>query len=182
MWQLRSQVRAINLRLRGAGLGTAVSAAFNVLAAASSGTPVSVSPVSVMPSNASVTLSQSQAFAAVDSTGSPVPVNWSINPAGAGSISAAGLYTAPAVLPSSAIVTVTATSTSGPTRTGSSAVTLVSPASRVTGSTYYLAPASSGGSDQNSGLTARSPWLTPNHPLSCGDTILAAPGSYVRCS
>ena len=40
--------------------------------------------------------------------------------------------------------------------------------------TYYLAPAPSGGSDTNSGLSANAPWLTPNHPVNCGDVILAA--------
>jgi hypothetical protein len=43
------------------------------------------------------------------------------------------------------------------------------------GATYYLSPA---GSDSNNGLSAESPWLSPNHALNCGDTILAAPGSY----
>jgi hypothetical protein len=40
--------------------------------------------------------------------------------------------------------------------------------------TYYLAPASGGGNDSNSGTSAGSPWLTPNHPVNCGDVILAA--------
>ena len=37
--------------------------------------------------------------------------------------------------------------------------------------TYYL---SATGNDGNSGLTSSAPWLTPNHPVNCGDTILAA--------
>jgi hypothetical protein len=40
---------------------------------------------------------------------------------------------------------------------------------------YYLNPT---GSDSNSGTSADSPWLTPNHTINCGDTILAASGSY----
>ena len=40
--------------------------------------------------------------------------------------------------------------------------------------TYYLAPASAGGNDSNNGLSASTPWLTPNHPVNCGDVILAA--------
>jgi hypothetical protein len=43
--------------------------------------------------------------------------------------------------------------------------------------TYYLAPAGAGGSDSNSGLSANTPWLTPNHHVNCGDVILAAPSS-----
>jgi len=40
--------------------------------------------------------------------------------------------------------------------------------------TYYLAPASLGGNDSNSGTTAGAPWLTPNHSVNCGDVIVAA--------
>jgi hypothetical protein len=42
------------------------------------------------------------------------------------------------------------------------------------GNTYYL---SATGDDANSGLSANLPWLSPNHALNCGDTILAAPGT-----
>ncbi len=37
--------------------------------------------------------------------------------------------------------------------------------------TYYLSPA---GSDANSGLSASQAWLSPDHPVNCGDTIIAA--------
>jgi hypothetical protein len=46
-----------------------------------------------------------------------------------------------------------------------------------TGETYYLAPAGAGGSDSNSGLSPTEPWLSPNHSLNCGDTILASPST-----
>jgi len=39
--------------------------------------------------------------------------------------------------------------------------------------TYYLAPASLGGSDGNNGQSIGKPWLTPKHSLNCGDVILA---------
>ena len=41
--------------------------------------------------------------------------------------------------------------------------------------TYYL---STGGNDGNSGQSSSSSWLTPNHPLNCGDVIVAAAGQY----
>jgi Chitobiase/beta-hexosaminidase C-terminal domain len=41
--------------------------------------------------------------------------------------------------------------------------------------TYYLSP---NGNDSNSGLSASSPWLSPNHPVNCGDVIVAASGTY----
>jgi hypothetical protein len=37
--------------------------------------------------------------------------------------------------------------------------------------TYYLSPT---GSDFNSGQSPSVPWLSPNHPLNCGDVIVAA--------
>jgi hypothetical protein len=40
--------------------------------------------------------------------------------------------------------------------------------------TYYLAPASSGGNDSNNGTSPSTPWLSPNHPVNCGDVIMAA--------
>src|ERR1700676_3380622 len=51
---------------------------------------------------------------------------------------------------------------------------LASPAWAIT---YYLAPASGGGNDSNSGTTASTPWLSPNHAVNCGDVILAAPST-----
>jgi hypothetical protein len=41
--------------------------------------------------------------------------------------------------------------------------------------TYYL---SSNGNDANSGLSSSEPWLSPDHPLNCGDKIVAASGAY----
>jgi hypothetical protein len=43
--------------------------------------------------------------------------------------------------------------------------------------TYYLAPAGAGGSDSNNGTSPSTPWLTPNHPVNCGDVILAVPST-----
>jgi len=40
---------------------------------------------------------------------------------------------------------------------------------------YYMSPT---GSDSNSGTSPSSPWATPNHPVDCGDVIIAAPGAY----
>ena len=40
--------------------------------------------------------------------------------------------------------------------------------------TYYLSPS---GSDSSNGLSANASWLTPNHPVNCGDTIQAAPSA-----
>jgi hypothetical protein len=60
--------------------------------------------------------------------------------------------------------------------TGSSTVINLTGAGapEMTGTTYYLAPQANGGRDSNSGLSASQPWLSPNHPLNCGDVIIAA--------
>src|ERR1700752_4447116 len=57
-------------------------------------------------------------------------------------------------------------------------ILLILLASPAWATTYHLAPASSGGSDSNSGTSTSSPWLTPNHNVNCGDILLAAPGNY----
>ena len=41
--------------------------------------------------------------------------------------------------------------------------------------TYYL---SRTGSDSNNGLSPTTAWATPNHPVVCGDVIIAAAGAY----
>lgn len=40
---------------------------------------------------------------------------------------------------------------------------------------YFMSPT---GNDSNNGLSSGSPWLSPNHSVNCGDTILAATGAY----
>jgi hypothetical protein len=51
--------------------------------------------------------------------------------------------------------------------------------SSIHAATYYLSPS---GSDSNNGLSSSTPWLSPNHALNCGDTILAAPGNTYNAS
>jgi len=46
------------------------------------------------------------------------------------------------------------------------------------GTTYFIAPASGGGSDANSGLDSGHPWLTRLHNTNCGDVISAVAGTY----
>jgi hypothetical protein len=74
-----------------------------------------------------------------------------------------------AVAPTGA-TSITATSQADTAQPASALVTLKAP----TGTTYYLA---ANGSDKNSGLSSIAPWLSPKHPLKCGDTIVAAAGA-----
>jgi len=78
-------------------------------------------------------------------------------------------------------VTVTATNSSGSTKATSNSVGPVTGTGTQTTFTpthlYYLSPT---GSDNNTGTSASEPWATPDHPVDCGDVIIAAAGSYTN--
>jgi hypothetical protein len=135
--------------------------------------------VALSPGSGSVQTNSSQHFAASVSGTSNTAVTWSVNGSGCsgsacGTITSAGLYTAPSAVPSPASVQVKATSQKDTTKSATATVTITA----AQGTTYYIAPASAGGNDRNDGLSANAPWLTPNHSANCGDLLLAAPGSY----
>jgi hypothetical protein len=80
--------------------------------------------VSVSPSSATLSASQSQQFSATVSNAANTAVVWSVSPAGLGSITANGLYTAPVSIASSQTVTVTATSVVDSSKSGAATVSL----------------------------------------------------------
>ena len=123
-----------------------------------------VPPIGVVltPSTVSLSPAQFQAFTATVSNTANTAVTWSLSSA-VGSISTTGVYSAPAAIGTAQTIIVTASSVADPTKTASSSVLLVP------GATYYL---SATGSDSNNGKLSTTPWLTPNHPLNCGDVIL----------
>jgi hypothetical protein len=79
--------------------------------------------ISLTPGSVTLTPSQTQAFAATVANSSNTAVTWSLSPA-VGSISTAGLYTAPASITSAQTVTVTATSRADSTKSASASVSL----------------------------------------------------------
>jgi hypothetical protein len=83
--------------------------------------------ISVTPVGAAVPVGQTQQFSTAVNNIANTAVTWSISPAGVGSISSTGLYTAPATLPAQPTVTVTATSAADSTKTGSAVITLYVP-------------------------------------------------------
>jgi len=88
--------------------------------------PVSVS---VTPSTATVGINATQAFAATVSNGGSAAVSWQVNGiaggnVSVGTISAAGVYTAPAAVPSPATVTVSAVSQADTTKSATASVTV----------------------------------------------------------
>jgi len=93
--------------------------------------------VSIAPATASVQTGATQNFTATVTNTTNTAVTWQVNgvPGGnstVGTISASGLYTAPATVPSPSTVTVTAVSVADPTRSGSAQVTITAPPPPVT--------------------------------------------------
>ncbi len=92
-------------------------------------TPVTVA---VAPKVAMVVVGQTQPFTVTVSGTTNMAVNWSVvGGAANGSITAAGVYTAPASVPNPATVTVTATSQADTTKSDSATVTVTATASAV---------------------------------------------------
>jgi hypothetical protein len=81
--------------------------------------------VSVAPTSASLAAARTQQFTAKVAYALNKGVNWSVTPAGMGTIDAAGLYTAPAAIASAQTVTITATSRADNSKRASARVTLV---------------------------------------------------------
>ena len=95
----------------------------------SQSSPPSTVTVSVQPGSGIIFLGATQQFQATVAGTSNSSVTWTVDgaPGGnstVGTISAAGLYSAPAILPSPPSVTITAVSSAVATATGSAAVTL----------------------------------------------------------
>jgi hypothetical protein len=114
-------------------------------------------PVSVQVSPGSPTLqaSQTQQFTATVTGTSTTGVTWSLNP-NVGSISAAGLYTAPASIASQQTVVVTATSVADASKSGSASVTLQPAGTGTPGLTTLRVNAGAGAYVDPQGLT----WTT----------------------
>ncbi len=105
-----------------------LTAALLVLSSCGSSTSTTTTPtitISCTPADVTV-LGTSQCTATVLNLSSTL-VNWTISPTGTGSISAGGLYTAPAAVPTNNVVTVTATSQVQSTLTATQNLTLVQP-------------------------------------------------------
>ena len=83
--------------------------------------------VSVTPGIATVNAGLTQQFTAIVTNAVNPAVLWSVTPANTGTVSAAGLYTAPATVTGSQTITVTVASVEDPTKSASATVTLMPP-------------------------------------------------------
>ena len=113
---------------------TAVSVADTTKSATASVTITGLSPigVSVAPSSVNLTSNSSQTFAATVTNTTNTAVTWQVNGvvggnAAVGTISTAGVYTAPAAVPTPANVTVTAVSVADTTKNATATVTVTAP-------------------------------------------------------
>jgi len=97
------------------------------------GTVSQLISVRVSASAASVAAGQKAQFTATVTGTTNTSVTWLVvGGAAQGSISASGLYTAPAVVPNPALVTVRATSEADPTKSGSGSITVTGTSSNIT--------------------------------------------------
>jgi hypothetical protein len=138
-----------------------VSAVSNADATKGASAQVTVTPmitVAVSPSSASVAVSASESFSATVRNSSNAAVTWQVNGvaggnATVGTISGAGLYTAPMTVPSPATVSVTAVSAADAARSASTQVTIVPAASAATsaGSSSGASGGSSAGGSSGGG-------------------------------
>jgi Chitobiase/beta-hexosaminidase C-terminal domain/Right handed beta helix region/Bacterial Ig-like domain (group 2) len=116
---------------------------------------VAVIAVSVAPASLTLAPAQSRQFTAMITGTSQQSVVWTLNTA-VGTISATGLYTAPASIIGLQNVIVTATSTADPTKAASANVS-ITPA----GSAYLIYYVDNvGGSDANNGTSVATPFAT----------------------
>ena len=86
--------------------------------------------IQVSPTTATLQASQTQQFTATVSGTGNLGVAWSLSPQ-VGTLSSAGLYTAPSSLSTNQVVQVTATSVADPTQSATAAVTLMAPFSQL---------------------------------------------------
>jgi RHS repeat-associated protein len=91
------------------------------------GCPINPVAVSVAPLSATLYGGQSQQLTATVTNSGNTAVTWTISSGGTGTISAAGLYTAPANITSQQTVTITATSQADTTKSASATITLLPP-------------------------------------------------------
>ncbi len=136
--------------------------------------------VSISPPYAQMQPGQVAGFAASVTGSANTGVTWQVNNASGGSpaigtISASGIFTAPATVPSPASVSITAVAAANQSVRATATITLVAQPS--SGTTYYVATT---GSDSNPGTEA-SPFLTIQHAANvavAGDTVLVHAGIY----
>jgi serine protease len=139
--------------------------------------------VSVSPTTSSVVVNATQAFSATVSNSSNTNVTWQVNGVTGGNtsfgtISSSGLYTAPATVPSNAVVTITAVSAADATRSAAAQVTvtpMTAPSTGGTSTTGGSIPAGNGNMTNGGGGALDALTL-----LACTLALVCVAGRRVR--
>jgi len=144
--------------------------------------PPQVITVSITTPSITLAAGQSQTFTASVTGSNNSQVVWLVNgvtggTSALGTISASGLYVAPATVPNSP-VSISAVSVADPSKSANAIVSFSSPPPPPSsGTNYYVSPS---GADGNDGSQSH-PWLTIQHAanvVTAGATVHVAPGSY----
>jgi len=125
--------------------------------------------VSISPTNASVQVSQSQQFGATVSGVANTAVNWLVSGtlggnSSVGTITSSGLYTAPAAVPSAAVV-VTAQSSASPANSASAGVTITQPVAQYVNLSWQPSSSSVAGYNVYRGAQSAGPFTKINSSL-----------------
>jgi len=149
---MAAQSGALNFAVRQIAPGAVTG---NIVVVQVTAAPVTVA---VAPTIVTLQLGNSQPFSATVSGSTNTAVTWSVNGTSGGSatvgtISALGLYTAPANMPASPTVTIRTTSVANPASFAQATVTLIAPAPPVNISISPLAPTISLGNAQSFSAT-----------------------------
>ncbi len=183
------QVGSISITVKNPDPGTIVSAGIN--AQVVNNTNINVQ---VIPATATIRASGQQPFSATVTGNSNQSVTWSVNgvaggAVATGTITAQGLYTAPAVLPNPNTITIAATSAADTTKQGTGAVTLqnaipvlagVDPNSMGLGGFVITLTGSGfakGATVTFGGQTLKTVFASPTELLATGSAVLAQVGS-----
>lgn len=155
---------------------TVVSAADATQGASASVTVAS--PISISPTTAAIGLSGTVQFTAAVAFSTNTAVTWEVNGvsggnATLGTISTAGLYTAPASLPNPNSVTVTAVAQADPTQSVSATVTINPPSLIITPTGLTLAA----GAQQAFTATVNGAGVTPAWSVACRSQVPGACGT-----
>jgi hypothetical protein len=144
----------------------------------------SVSPPSIItqPTSETVTVGSSATFSVVASGTAPLSYQWQQNGTAIAGATAAAYTTPPTVISDNGSQFTVVASNPGGSITSNAANLTVNAMTLIAGTSYYLATAADGGNDSNDGLSPGAPWLTPNHPLNCGDTITAVASTSYSAS
>lgn len=134
--------------------------------------------VTISPFSATLTVEGTQQFTATVQNTNNTAVTWQVNGVAGGNptvgtVSSSGLYSAPAVVPNPATVTVTAISQADAAKSASAQVTITA----VIGRAFYV---STTGNDSNPG-TLTAPWKTIQHAansVQAGGTVFVRGGVY----